>query len=117
MANNFWTGKLTPLMRLVINTSNILAWATGNAKDHAAMKRRVKEGYDGVFTDHVKDYDDLGLKNQVRAARLQIDELGDIQGKEVLDIGAGTGALSFLLLERGAARVTCGDISESMLNR
>ena len=53
MTTIFWTGKLSPLMSLVINTSNILAWITGNSKDSVAMKRRVQEGYDGIFTEHV----------------------------------------------------------------
>jgi ubiquinone/menaquinone biosynthesis C-methylase UbiE len=41
----------------------------------------------------------------------------DVAGKNVLDVGAGTGALSFLLLEMGAARVTCGDISDYMMSQ
>ena len=116
MTTLFWTGKISPLMSLVINTSNIIAWITGNTKDSAAMKRRVQEGYDGIFTEHVTMYDELGLQFQIRAAKAQLDEL-DLEGKEVLDVGAGTGASSFLILERGAAKVTCGDISQYMLDQ
>ena len=61
-------------------------------------------------------YDELGLEFQVKAAKAQLEGL-DLGGKEVLDVGAGTGALSFLMLEKGAARVTCGDISEYMLTQ
>ena len=80
------------------------------------MKQRVKMGYDGAFTDHVTRYDELGLKFQIKAARAQLEDL-DVKGKEVLDVGAGTGALSFLALEQGAAKVVCGDISQYMLDQ
>jgi len=116
MATLFWTGKLSPPMKWLINGSNLIAWVTGNARDVGAMKTRVKDGYDGKFTEHVTKYDELGLNLQIRSARAQIDEL-DLQGKRVLDVGAGTGASSFLMLERGAAKVVCGDISQYMLDQ
>ena len=116
MPSLFWTGKLSLPMKLLINSSNIVAWISGNVRDSIAMKRRVQEGYDGTFTEHVTMYDELGLKFQIKAAKAQLDEL-DLKGKEVLDVGAGTGALSFLVLEKGAAKVICGDISQYMLDQ
>jgi len=80
------------------------------------MKQRVQKGYNGAFTSHVTKYDELGLKFQVKAARAQLEEL-DVKGKYILDVGAGTGALSFQMLERGAAKVICGDISSYMLEQ
>lgn len=112
----FWTGKLTKSMRLLVNLSNAMAWINGNARDTGAMKERVKLGYDGVFSNHVEKYDKLGLEFQLRAARMQLDGT-EFRGKEVLDVGCGTGVLSFIALEQGASRVVCGDISQYMLDK
>jgi ubiquinone/menaquinone biosynthesis C-methylase UbiE len=112
----FWTGKLSPSVKFLMNANGILAWLNGAGGDTVAMKERVKSGYNGKITDSVQNYDKFGLENQVKAAKLQMESL-QVAGKEVLDIGAGTGALSFMLLEQGAKKVTCGDISEYMLDR
>ena len=114
MPELFWTGKLTLPMALLVNSNNILAWLIGNSRKTGEMTKRVKQGYDGLFSDHVRRYDELGLKFQIKAARAQLEEI-DIAGLTVLDVGCGTGAISFLALERGAAQVTCGDISSLML--
>jgi ubiquinone/menaquinone biosynthesis C-methylase UbiE len=56
------------------------------------------------------------LELQTKAAKLQLEGV-DLKQKEVLDVGCGTGALSLLALERGAAKVVCGDISGYMLEQ
>ncbi len=112
----FWTGKLTVGTYLLVNSSNTLAWMTGSTRDTKAMKERVRLGYEGAFTNHVTRYDELGLKFQIKAARAQLQEIS-LKGKEILVIGAGTGAISFLALEKEAKRVVCGDISEYMLEQ
>jgi len=109
-----WTGKLSVPMMLMVNANNILAWFTGSINDTAAMKNRVQQGYDGAFSDHVTRYDELGEKFQTKAAMAQLEGV-NLQGKEVLDVGCGTGIISVLVLQRGAAKVVCGDISASML--
>lgn len=114
MARVLWTGKLSPAMRLLLNVSNVVAWATGSMRDTAAMKERVRLGYDGTFSDHVTHYDEVGTALQLRSAVEQLKEV-DVRGRVVLDVGGGTGVASFLMLHRGAARVGCGDISEQML--
>ena len=103
-------------MRLLLNISNLFAWATGSMRDTAAMKERVKQGYDGAYSDHVTHYDEVGTALQLRSAAEQMSDL-DVRGKLVLDIGGGTGVASFLMLRNGASRVVCGDISEQMLAR
>jgi ubiquinone/menaquinone biosynthesis C-methylase UbiE len=114
MPTIFWTGKLSLPMTLMVNANNIIAWLTGNVRDTAAMKDRVKRGYDGAFSEHVTRYDELGAEFQTKAATVQLEGV-DLQGKEVLDVGCGTGIITLLALQKGAAKVVCGDISNYML--
>jgi ubiquinone/menaquinone biosynthesis C-methylase UbiE len=110
----FWTGKLSLPMMLMVNANNILAWLTGNARNMAAMKRRIRQGYDGSFSEHVNRYDELGAEFQMKAAAAQLEGV-DLKGKTVLDVGCGTGIISLLALQKGASKVVCGDISDYML--
>ena len=114
MPTIFWTGKLSLPMLLMVNTNNILAWLTGNVRDTAAMKNRVNQGYDGAFSEHVSRYDELGTEFQTKSATAQLEGV-DLQDKVVLDVGCGTGVISLLTLQKGAAKVVCGDISNYML--
>lgn len=112
----FWTGKLSPSVKLMVNISNALAWITGNARDKAAMKLRVQKGYEGSCTEHVTKYDDLGQKHYKKIATELLKGV-ELKDKEVLDVGCGTGILSLHSLKQGAARVVGGDLSEYMLNQ
>ena len=116
MSTLLWTGKLSWPMNILTNTNNILSLFVPGSREKKYMKQRIQQGYDGVFTSHVTRYDDLGLAFQIRAAKAQLEEV-DVKGKVILDVGAGTGALSFLMLEKGAAKVVCGDISIKMLEQ
>ena len=111
-----WTGKLSWPMALMVNANNVLAWLTGNTRNTAAMKDRVRQGYNGTFSEHVTRYDELGMPFQTRAAIAQLEEM-DLRGKNILDVGCGTGVMSLLALQKGAAKVVCGDISNYMLER
>jgi ubiquinone/menaquinone biosynthesis C-methylase UbiE len=112
----FWTGKLSFPMRILIDTNNMLALATGNSRNRSAMKDRIKMGYNGIFSQHVTHYDELAGEFQKRAASYQLYGI-DFQGKEVIDIGGGTGIIALMALEMGASKIVCGDISEFMLER
>lgn len=112
----FWTGKLSLPMKCMVNINNVLAWMTGNARDTAAMKKRMKLGYEGACSDHVTRYDELGLEHYTKIATKLLEGV-DLRDKEVLDVGCGTGILSLLASGQGAAKQVCGDISEYMLNQ
>jgi ubiquinone/menaquinone biosynthesis C-methylase UbiE len=103
-------------MRILMDANNLLAWGTGNSRNKKAMKDRIKMGYDGTFSQHVTHYDGLAGEFQKRAAEYQLYGI-DLRGKELIDIGGGTGIVAFKALEMGAAKVVCGDISEYMLER
>ena len=111
----FWTGKLSLAMKLVVNANNVLAWLNGNIRDTAAMKNRVRQGYDAAFSGHVGQYDELGGELQTKAASAQLEDL-DLAGKVLLDVGSGSGIIALLALRQGAARAVCGDISSFMLD-
>jgi ubiquinone/menaquinone biosynthesis C-methylase UbiE len=112
----FWTGKLSFPMRILIDANNMLALVTGNSRNRSAMKDRIKMGYNGTFSQHVTHYDELAGEFQKRAAVYQLYGI-DLHGKELIDIGGGTGIIALIALEMGAVKVVCGDISEYMLER
>jgi ubiquinone/menaquinone biosynthesis C-methylase UbiE len=116
MPSVFWSGKLSLLMKLMVNINNLLALITGNARDTAAMKKRIKLGYEGACSDHVTHYDDFGMEHYTKIAARLLEGV-DLRDKEVLDLGSGTGIISVLVLEQGASKLTCGDISEYMLGQ
>ena len=56
----FWSGRLTIPMKLLVEANNVLSLLTGSSNDTAGMKERVKKGYDGEYSNHVHQYDELG---------------------------------------------------------
>lgn len=116
MPSVFWTGRLSRTMKFVVNFSNMMAWVTGNARNTAAMKRRMKSGYEGTVTDYVTRYDDVGMKTYTNIATELLKNV-DVKGKNVVDVGCGTGILSLAALDSGATKVVCGDLSEYMASQ
>lgn len=114
MPDIFWSGKLTLPMKLIVEANNMLALLMGSTDDISGMKERVKKGYEAEYSEHVRQYDDLGYHLQDQSARIQLEGLS-FDGMRVLDVGCGTGALAKVAYELGAQIVICGDISAFML--
>lgn len=115
MPSLFWSGKLTLPMKLLVEANNLLSLLNGSANDLQGMKERVKQGYEGKYSDHVQQYDALGYHLQDRSARIQLEGIS-FEGMRLLDVGCGTGALACVAFEKGAAGVVCGDIAALMLD-
>ncbi len=103
-------------MKLMANINSLISLMTGNATNTAAMKRRMKLGYEGTCSDHVTHYDEFGSEHYTKIATALLEGV-DVREKEVLDVGCGTGIVSILVLKQGAAKVSCGDASEYMLGQ
>ncbi|MHB1319703.1 MAG: class I SAM-dependent methyltransferase [Anaerolineae bacterium] len=110
-----WTGRLSLPVRLMVNASNLLARATGAAADTAAMKTHVRLGYEAAASDHVTRYDELGEAHYRRIAEALLQKI-DSAGRNILDVGCGTGILAFPALARGAAWVVGIDLAARMLH-
>jgi len=80
------------------------------------MKERMRDGYDGKYSPYIKRYDELASFHYERISNTLLRRI-DCKGKEVADVGCGTGILSFIALEKGASKMSCVDISKSMLEK
>jgi len=114
MATIFWTGKLTPIVKIMVNFNSLLAFLGGKTRNTSAMKHRIKLGYSDTISEHVQNYDTVGLMHYHSIANVLLDGIS-VMDKTVLDVGCGTGAISFCTLERGAVKILGTDLSRTMV--
>ncbi len=116
MQSVFWKGRLSFPLRILVNMNNLTAWALGRLRDIEAMKRRVQTGFEAGCSKDLHRYDELGGHHFGAIAEALLESV-DLRGLEVLDVGCGTGLLSFLALDKGAARVAGVDFASHMLEQ
>ena len=114
MPTLFWTGNISLPLKFLINMGSIIAWITGNARDSSVMKEKMKDGYNGKYSDYINKYDELASFHYVKISNQLIQKI-DCKGKEVVDVGCGTGILSFIAIDKGATKMSCVDVSKLML--
>jgi len=66
-------------MKVLIESNNLLALLAGNVKNKVAMKDRVRKGYNGDYSQHVTQYDEIAGELKKRAAAYQLYKC-DFQG-------------------------------------
>lgn len=116
MPRIFYKGKVSPMLKAGMVFNNVLAWMNGKAGKTEVISQRIKDGYDGAFTDDVTRYDALTQDHYMELAEALLDPV-DCRDKVVMDVGCGTGILTQVLLDKGAAKVVCADFSEQMLKQ
>ena len=116
MPTLFFTGKISLPLKLMINMGSIIAWMTGNARDTSAMKEKIKDGYNGKYSEYIHKYDELASFHFEKISNRLIKQI-DIKDKKVADIGCGTGILSLMAIANGAKKISCVDMSMSMLKK
>jgi SAM-dependent methyltransferase len=77
------------------------------------MIRGMSAQYDGVAGQY-STTEEMPLRTFVEVPRV-LEQLGELRGKSVLDLACGSGLLTRLFRQRGAARVVGADISEDMI--
>ena len=76
----------------------------------------MRDGYEGVFSDDVIQYDELTRDHYSEIGEYLLSEI-EVTNKTVLDIGCGTGIISELLLEKGVEKLVCVDYAQYMLDQ
>jgi ubiquinone/menaquinone biosynthesis C-methylase UbiE len=116
MPTLFWTGKLSLPLKLMVNFGCLIAWITGNAQNTSAMKQRMKNGYNGKYSEYIHHYDEFGTSHYTKISKKLIEKV-DCKEKKVLDVGCGTGILSLMILEKTVEKLICVDVSKTMLEK
>ncbi|NQT23622.1 MAG: methyltransferase domain-containing protein, partial [Candidatus Omnitrophica bacterium] len=90
MISIFWTGKLRPTTKIMVNLNSMLAFLRGKTRNTSAMKHRIKLGYSDTVSKHIQNYDTVGIMHYYSIANILLDGVS-VTGKTVLDVGCGNG--------------------------
>jgi 2-polyprenyl-3-methyl-5-hydroxy-6-metoxy-1,4-benzoquinol methylase len=110
----FYNGKLPSLIKIIVVLNDIIASILGRSKSTIAMKRHIKNGYEGVFSNHVYKYNSYGESHYSLIADRLIKDIS-ISDKVILDLGCGTGILSSMLIA-GGGRYFVGIFQDTCLD-
>jgi SAM-dependent methyltransferase len=110
----FYKGRLSPPMKMLSYANCGISWATGKGRDTKLLSNNMNMAYEGAFGE-VGQYDDYA-DHYEKVARQLLEGI-DVEGKEALDVGCGTGICSLEMLKGGAARVVGVDFSGLMLDK
>lgn len=116
MPRIYYRGKLSPFIKMGLISNNFMAWMMGRLKDRDAMRKKMRDGYEGVFSDDVSRYDKLTRDHYTEIGEYLLKEIC-VTDKNVLEIGCGTGIISKSLLEKGVGNLVCVDYSRHMLDQ
>ena len=104
-------------MKNRISTAEPTNWESSQQKVEAVLAKTLEDNtvYNENLTEKYQHEWRLGNPHQFMAYTTWLEEIGDIQGKEVLDLASGAGDSSRMLAEQGA-KVVGVEISEHMFN-
>ncbi len=114
MSGFFFQGKLSRPLLMAMYMNDIYASIFRRKIEAAETNKHIEQAYEGEFTESMRRYHEVGLDHYEKLSQMLLQDV-DLEGRRVLEVGCGTGILSRNILDRGAATITCADVSDLML--